>query len=158
MGGSPLVVSSPVLWDPPVVAYGLPPSLLLRGEMTRLPLPSGWDAASTHLLCSSPTLNFLQKVQRVISSFRYVKSTTATTMKCEAPLGRACLQTRRTRTVGPRSPVVRWRAAPSMRKTRAYRVLQGLPPVGYAHTHFRACMQSLLSPCKGYSRRKPTAK
>ena len=29
MGGSPLVVSSPVLLDPPVVACGLPPSLLI---------------------------------------------------------------------------------------------------------------------------------
>ena len=46
--GSPLVVSSPVLWDPPVVACGLPPSLLLRGEMTRLPLPSGTLHRDTH--------------------------------------------------------------------------------------------------------------
>ena len=31
MGGSPLVVSSPVLWDPPVVVCGLPPWFTKRG-------------------------------------------------------------------------------------------------------------------------------
>ena len=39
-------VSPPVLWDPPVVAHGLPPSLLPRGgamTTSRLPTPPLWD-------------------------------------------------------------------------------------------------------------------